>query len=131
MVEQGTHKPLVSSSNLLVATSRQPLDAKGKLCVQRIVTPVVWAFAPEWLTVREASELSGYDEATIRVLVQDGALDTKRGLIEKASLREFREALWEVLHWHDDREPPASRLDHNDRGCRADGVQPSICSTAG
>jgi hypothetical protein len=99
--------------------------------VQRIVTPVVWAFAPEWLTVREASELSGYDEATIRWLIQDGALDTKQGLIEKASLREFREALWEVLHWHDDREPHTNRVGHDGRGGRADGVQPSICQTTG
>ncbi|NLF02731.1 MAG: hypothetical protein GX601_17325 [Anaerolineales bacterium] len=72
----------------------------------RFVTPVSWAFAPEWLTVPEASTLSGYDLATIHWMIQDGAVDAKiddKGayLVEKASLREFREALLEVVHWRD------------------------------
>jgi len=73
--------------------------------VTRIVTPVSWAFAPEWLTVKEASELSGHDLDAMRWMIQDGAVDTRRTgdtwLIEKASLREFQEALLEVLHWWD------------------------------
>jgi hypothetical protein len=69
----------------------------------RVVTGVSWVFAPEWLTVGEASHLSGHDADTLRWMIQDGAVDTKRQgdgwLIEKASLREFQEALLEVLHW--------------------------------
>jgi excisionase family DNA binding protein len=70
--------------------------------VPRVVTLVSWAFAPEWLTVQEASELSGHNTDTLHWLIQDGALDTRRmgdtWLVEKASLREFQEALLEVLH---------------------------------
>jgi len=39
---------------------------------------------------------------TLHWLIQDGALDTRRvgdtWLVEKASLREFQEALLEILH---------------------------------
>ena len=70
----------------------------------RVVTLVSWAFAPEWLTVQEASELSGHDVDTLHWLIQDGALDTRcvgnTWLVEKASLREFQEALLEVSHWY-------------------------------
>ena len=73
--------------------------------MRRVITPVSWIAAPEWLTVREACELSGHDVDTLHWMIQDGALDTRREgdtwLIEKASLREFQEALLEVLHWWD------------------------------
>ncbi|MCX7855984.1 MAG: helix-turn-helix domain-containing protein [Anaerolineae bacterium] len=63
----------------------------------RVVTLVTWAFAPDWLTVEEAAELSGHDPEVIRELIEDGTLETREEggvyLIEKASLREFQEAL--------------------------------------
>ncbi len=69
----------------------------------RVVTLVSWVFAPEWLTVRKASELSGHDVDTLHWLIQDGVLDTRRvgdtWLVEKASLREFQEALLLVAQW--------------------------------
>lgn len=71
----------------------------------RIVTPVMWAFAPDWLTIQEACDLSGHDAATIQWLIENGAVDAEREgdtwLIEKRSLWEFQEALAEVLHWDD------------------------------
>jgi hypothetical protein len=70
------------------------------------VTLVSWAFAPEWLTLEEASALSGHPLDTLCWLIEDGALDTRRDgdawLIEKASLREFREALLLVLQMGED-----------------------------
>ena len=54
------------------------------------------AFAPDWLTVEEAVELSGHNPEVIRELIEDGTLATREegGVyrIEKASLREFQEA---------------------------------------
>jgi hypothetical protein len=65
------------------------------------MTLVSWAFAPEWLTIEEASALSGHPLEVLDWLIEDGALDTRRDgggwLIEKESLWEFREALLEVL----------------------------------
>jgi excisionase family DNA binding protein len=62
----------------------------------QVVTLVSWAFAPDWLTIEEASTLSGHDADTLRRLIEDGALDARRNgdgwLIEKAALREFQEA---------------------------------------
>jgi len=73
------------------------------LQVARIVTPVTWLAAPEWLTVQEAAELSGHDRGVLHWMIRDGAVDTKLEgdiyLIEKVSLWEFQEALAEVLHW--------------------------------
>jgi len=70
------------------------------LQASRIVTPVTWAFAPDWLTVEQASYLSGHDEDTVRWLVEDGSIDTRLdGLIDKESLHEYQEALALVLHW--------------------------------
>ena len=69
----------------------------------RIVTPVTWAFAPDWLTVEEACHLSGHDADTVRFLIDDGGVDAKQEgdawLVEKASLFEYQETLAEVLHW--------------------------------
>jgi hypothetical protein len=64
----------------------------------RVITPVVWLEAPDWLTLEEASYLSGHDLDTVRWLANDGAFDLRDdGLIDRASLREFQEALLEVL----------------------------------
>jgi hypothetical protein len=64
------------------------------------VTLVSWAFAPDWLTVEEASTLSGFDADTLHWLIGHGALDAQRNgdgwLIEKAVLREFQESRLEV-----------------------------------
>jgi excisionase family DNA binding protein len=64
-------------------------------------TLVTWAFAPEWLTIEEACELSGHSLDTLHWLIEDGAVDTRHDgdgwLIEKASLREFQEVLAEVV----------------------------------
>jgi len=66
-------------------------------CPRQAVTLVTWISAPEWLTIEEASELSGYDVEIIRRLIEDGAVESRREggtwLVEKASLREFQESL--------------------------------------
>ncbi len=63
-------------------------------------TLVTWLFAPEWLTVEEAAQLTGRDPETIQELVARGCLDTKEIAgairIEKHSLRECHETLFEV-----------------------------------
>ena len=69
---------------------------------ERMPTMVDWAFAPEWLTPAQAAAPMGpaYSEDSILALVDLGAVDTKAGdalLIEKRSLYEYRESLWEVL----------------------------------
>lgn len=68
----------------------------------RMPTLVDWTFAPDWLTPAQAAQLMGpaYSEAGILALVDLGAVDTKAGpalLIDKQSLYEYRDALWEVL----------------------------------
>jgi len=68
----------------------------------RMPTLVDWTFAPDWLTPAQAAQLMGpaYSEAGILALVDLGAVDTKAGpvlLIDKLSLYEYRDALWEVL----------------------------------
>jgi len=69
----------------------------------RIITPVSWVFAPEWLTVGEASHLSGHDKDTVLWLIEDGDVEAKQDgdtwLVNKWSLHEFQEALAEILHW--------------------------------
>lgn len=65
------------------------------------VTLVSWAFAPDWLTVPQAAWLSGLGEALLLDLVSEGALEAERNgatwLIDKASLSEFQEALFDVV----------------------------------
>jgi hypothetical protein len=65
---------------------------------------VTWTFAPDWLTPGQAAQLLGpaYDEAAIVALIDEAAIvaeeDPAGGwLVEKRGLREFQEALWEVL----------------------------------
>ena len=66
-------------------------------------TIVTWTFAPDWLTLGQAAALIGWrDETGIMALIDDGAIVAEVNaaggwLIEKRSLREYQEALWEVL----------------------------------
>jgi hypothetical protein len=70
--------------------------------MRRIASPVDWLFAPEWLTVEQACELSGWDSVSLLEIVAQGGVDVDdAGLIEKQSLYEFQETLAEVLHWDD------------------------------
>ena len=67
----------------------------------RIATGVDWAFAPTWLTISEACWLSGHDRGIMRYIVDTGGVDiSDAGLVEKASLWEFQQALAEILHWY-------------------------------
>ncbi len=64
---------------------------------------VTWTFAPDWLTPGQAAQLLGWrDEAGILELIEDAAIVAEEDgaggwLVEKRGLREFYEALWEVL----------------------------------
>ncbi len=64
---------------------------------------VTWLAAPDWLTPSEAAALLGPNEdvTSILALMQTGAVDWEeidgRLLIEKRSLREYQDSLWEVL----------------------------------
>jgi excisionase family DNA binding protein len=61
---------------------------------------VDWIFAPEWLAVEQACELSGWDPGSLLEIMAQGGVDVdEAGLIEKQSLYEFQETLAEVLHW--------------------------------
>lgn len=68
------------------------------------VTPVTWALAPKWLSIPEASRLSGLDVSLLRSLIEDGGVDAKREgddwVIEKQSLQEYQEALALVANWN-------------------------------
>jgi hypothetical protein len=68
----------------------------------RIVTPVAWLSAPDWLSVEEACYLSGWDQGSMLEIIAEGGVDLNlEGLIEKRSLYEFQECLALVLHWDD------------------------------
>ncbi|MFW6116264.1 MAG: hypothetical protein ACOC6F_00920, partial [bacterium] len=68
----------------------------------RTVTPVAWMEAPQWLTVRQACRLSGWDEPSMLEIVRDGGVDVNtEGQIEKQSLYDFQQCLALVLHWDD------------------------------
>ncbi len=67
-------------------------------------TIVTWAFAPDWLRPIEAAALLGpaYTEAQILELIELAAVVAEEDggggwLVEKRGLREYQEALWEVL----------------------------------
>ena len=80
MAEQGTHKPLVPSSNLGVATGELVTSSPGGFVMvcqaTRIITPVTWLAAPDWLTIQQACHLLGHDEGPMRWLIQDGDVET-------------------------------------------------------
>ncbi len=65
-------------------------------------TIVTWTFAPDWLTPGQAAALLGWDEAAMLALIDQAAIVAEDfgpagWLIEKRGLREYRDALWEVL----------------------------------
>ena len=69
---------------------------------ERVISPVVWMCAPDWLTVEEACDLSGWNRASMLEIIDEGGVDLDNdGLIEKRSLSEFLEALALVVHWND------------------------------
>ena len=98
---------MVPSSNLGVATGSNVAHPMGAKMVQtaRIVTPVHWIVAPEWLTVEQACDLSGHDRGTMLQMAKDRVVDVEREgstwLIEKKSLWEYQETLALLLHWDD------------------------------
>jgi hypothetical protein len=78
------------------------LEEAGFVITRRVATPVDWLFAPTWLTVQQACELSGWDPESLQEIIDEGGVDLNdAGLIHKQSLYEFQETLAEVLHWDD------------------------------
>jgi hypothetical protein len=76
------------------------VDFWAGVTMRRTATPVDWLFAPEWLTIQQACELSGWDTASLLEIIDVGGVDVgTTGLIHKGSLYEFQETLAEVLHW--------------------------------
>jgi len=78
----------------------------GGQCVgKRIATGVDWAFAPEWLTIRQACALSGWTAMEMLAIIEVGGVDLKDDpddvFIDKQSLRDYQEACALVLHWSD------------------------------
>jgi hypothetical protein len=68
----------------------------------RIITPVVWYEAPEWLSIEQACCLSGWDWDSMLEIINEGGVDLNAdGRIEKRSLYEFQECLALVQHWDD------------------------------
>ena len=71
----------------------------------RRVTPVAWAFAPEWLTLAQAAHLSGHDESFLGDIVNDGGIDSRfvdgSLLVSRNDLHEYQSSLALVLHWND------------------------------
>jgi hypothetical protein len=87
--------------NRIEERSTKPLEVA--MAHKRIATPVDWLFAPEWLTVQQACELSGWDLESMQEIIDVDGVDLNHaGLIHKQSLLEFQETLAEVLHWDDD-----------------------------
>jgi hypothetical protein len=98
---------LVPSSNLGVAINTNDTPSMGVAMIAngpqvRIVTPVTWLAAPEWLDLETACFLSGRDRGTMLFWVSDGDVDTNAdGLIAKDSLHELLETLVLLAHWDD------------------------------
>jgi hypothetical protein len=64
-------------------------------------TLVSWACAPEWVTLAEATALSGHDDVALRWLISDGAVEGRESgdgtwTVRTADLRAFQEALLDV-----------------------------------
>jgi hypothetical protein len=72
---------------------------------RRIITPVTWLAAPEWLTPQQAAAITGHPLEIIQAVSAEGGVELQEDgdqvLIEKSSLYEFQESLLEVLHWND------------------------------
>jgi hypothetical protein len=59
-----------------------------------------WVLSPEWLTVDDASALSGLPLDVVRRAMADWCLGLNDdGLINRSSLWEFLESLALLLHW--------------------------------
>jgi len=71
----------------------------------QIVTPVTWLMMPDLLTIAQACHLAGVDEATMRWMIADGAVEVVDGeddcLVDKNSLELSLETLAELIHWFD------------------------------
>ena len=66
----------------------------------RIATMVDWAFAPVWLSIREACFLSGHDlPAMLEIIDADGVDLDNEEQIEKESLWQLLEAETLIAHW--------------------------------
>lgn len=67
----------------------------------RMVTLVAWISAPKWLSLDEASFLSGHSPDMLRGMAERGEAEARRvgagWLIEKTDLRDYQETLLEVL----------------------------------
>ena len=86
----------------LAPEGTMPFGDVAMVKVKRVATLVDWLFAPEWLTVDEACFLSGWDEASMLEIIDEGGVDLNNAeLIEKRSLLEFQEACALVAHWDD------------------------------
>ena len=67
-----------------------------------VAFPTDWLFYPDWLTLEQASYLSGWDRASVLEIIDEGGVDLNTdGLIENRSLHEFQEMLAIVLHWNE------------------------------
>ncbi len=103
MVQLRTLNPYVGVRILRPQPEIQQILAGGEEMIQpHVVTPVDWAFAPEWLTMDEACRLSGWTPDAMNEIVEAGGVDLNGDeLIERGSLLEFQEAVALVLHWDD------------------------------
>jgi hypothetical protein len=93
--------PCTGGSNPSAPASVRSAFLEGaKVPAQQIVTPAAWIYAPDWLTIREACKLSGWDQDSMLEIIAEGGVDLDdAGLIDKQSLHEFQESLALVLHW--------------------------------
>ena len=67
----------------------------------RPVTLVSWAYAPDWLTVDQAAELTRLDADTLQEWISEGCIDARQDAggqwaIRKHSLKDFLELLAET-----------------------------------
>jgi len=70
--------------------------------IPQVASGIHWAFFPDWLSPDQACFLSGLDGDTMEGIANDGGIELDpAGLIEKASLWDFLDALAFVLHWHE------------------------------
>lgn len=71
--------------------------------IPQVANGIHWAFFPDWLSPDQACFLSGLDARLVKEIANDGGVELDPdGLIEKASLWDFLDALTLVLHWHDE-----------------------------
>jgi hypothetical protein len=80
------------------------MEGKAVKATRRVITPVAWAMAPDWLTLEQAATLTGWSLGELRQIIEEGGLDLKDGdalLIEKQALYEFQETLAELGHWEE------------------------------